>query len=489
MLTIQKYNEYETEGKKFLPDKFVEAFQPEVFQTVGWPTTIHSETEIYKYLDSMHEGRLGYYYERQGYAPTYEEFEMIKEIAKDIYQFSLNNCNKGIVVKASMLSSMDVLRRIRCLTKSGSMPVIFELGGGNGVLGAMLHKSGYPYISTDITQAFYLTQNNMWEGLFPNEVEECMDSVENLNEIVKSKMSHIPYWKLWDLKDNDLEADIMVSNHNLVEMHVNSLRFYLKYGKKLMRNSPYKLFVAQSSGGLVTKNSWEYLLRTFDEMGYRLLYMDEHFLIFCLNEKDSITPIDIEEILKNANTRIHQFVVYKNINDKTAGNFVAAMKKIEVMDKVSLNEIETFFHSLGDDYFSPGEEFMYYIDGLKWYTLPLKPQSLINYANILDLFRQNNGKKIVLYGAGHECDLLINALYKNNMEDCVKFIFDSNIEKAGTNYRGYKILFPTKQKIENTDIIFISSIRYAEDINIYLSEYGAKKESIYKITDYLSRND
>lgn len=129
MLTIDIYNACEKEGKQYLSDRFLEAFQPVDFQTDGWPTQIYSEKEIYKYLDSQHEGRVRYYYEDWGFTPTYEEFEMIKDIARDIYHFSLNQYNKGIVVKASMLCSGDVFRRIKNLAIAEKSPAIFEIGG------------------------------------------------------------------------------------------------------------------------------------------------------------------------------------------------------------------------------------------------------------------------------------------------------------------------------------------------------------------------
>lgn len=313
----------------------------------------------------------------------------------------------------------------------------------------MLHKSGYKYISTDITQAFYLTQNHLWEELFPNEVNECFDSLEGLNEIANHKILHIPYWKLWDLRNNDLEADIMVSNHNLAEIHVNSLRFYLQYGKRLLRNSPYKLFIAQTAGSVKRIETWDYLLWIFDEMGYNLLYIDVNYVIFCLKEKKNISPIDIEEVLKSANTKINRFPVCENTNDKTAERFVAANQKIDAMEKVSLSEIEAYFHSLDDIYDSPGEEFMHYIDVLKKYEKRVSKSRSVNfvknYDKILELFRQNSDKNIALYGAGNECNLLINELYKNNMEDLVEYIYDSNIEIAGTKYRGGGTIFCIRQ--------------------------------------------
>lgn len=112
-------------------------------------------------------------------------------------------------------------------------------------------------------------------------------------------------------------------------------------------------------------------------------------------------------------------------------------------------------------------------------------RSVINYVDIFELFRQKN-KKIALYGGGYECNLLLNELFKNNMEDIVQLIFDTDSNRAGTKYRGYDIYYPTKQKLRNVDIIFIASTKYAEMIYSFLLEQDVEEIEIYKITDFVS---
>ncbi len=359
-LSANEYNEHEKKGKKSLPVRFLEAFQPEVFEKRGYPTRIGDETEIYKFLDSMHENRFNRYYGGYNfdYAPTYEEFEEMKGVLKDIYRLTKDRYGRGIVVKAPLIASMNVLRRIRYLGEGISLPVVFEIGGGNGVLGALLHQSGYKYISTDITQAFYLTQNGLWEGLDPDCVVECMDSVEKLNSIDNHKIIHIPYWKLWELRNNDLEADIIVSNHNLAEMHEWSLRFYLRYAKQLMRNSEYKLFVAQTAGSTCFRNV-DYVIKTFSAMGFELLYSERCFAVFALSDKKQIVPVHIGAVLRQESYQA-AFPVCGNPLDKTAALIYSAEQKFRDEQKVPLSEIEEYFHTLDDNPDSPDEEFFHY---------------------------------------------------------------------------------------------------------------------------------
>ena len=63
ILTVDEYNALEREGKKGLSNRFLEAFQPEFFSNVGFPTRIEDDKEVYKFLDSMHDGRMQWYYE------------------------------------------------------------------------------------------------------------------------------------------------------------------------------------------------------------------------------------------------------------------------------------------------------------------------------------------------------------------------------------------------------------------------------------------
>lgn len=221
----------------------------------------------------------------------------------------------------------------------------------------MLYRSGYRYISTDITQAFYITQNNLWERLYPGCVEECTGDIDGLNEI-EGKIVHIPYWKLWELRNSNLEADIIVSNHNLAEMHERALRFYLQYAKQLMRNSGFKLFVAQSPGSTRFRNV-DYLLRTFDTMGFALLYSERQFIVFALKDKKQIMPVHLGDLMRTQSYQ-NAFPICGNPLDKTVEKIYLAERNVHDEQKVSLKEIEQYFGSLDDHVDTPDEEFIHY---------------------------------------------------------------------------------------------------------------------------------
>lgn len=110
---------------------------------------------------------------------------------------------------------------------------------------------------------------------------------------------------------------------------------------------------------------------------------------------------------------------------------------------------------------------------------------ILCYQEIFDLFKASTDKKIALYGSGNIANLLINKLYQNDMEDMVEYIIESDILKAGTQFRGYKVIYPTKLKMDKVDVILICTTKYEDDIYDFLIRMGIKKEKVYRITSYM----
>ena len=52
-IKTEQYNNEEELYRARLSNRFLEAFQPEVFQQVGFPTRIYNDDEVYRFIDSM----------------------------------------------------------------------------------------------------------------------------------------------------------------------------------------------------------------------------------------------------------------------------------------------------------------------------------------------------------------------------------------------------------------------------------------------------
>lgn len=105
--------------------------------------------------------------------------------------------------------------------------------------------------------------------------------------------------------------------------------------------------------------------------------------------------------------------------------------------------------------------------------------------NVIQFLQENQGKEIVLYGKGRFCDKLLDELFKNDLEGCIKCIFDSFPRKAGTTHRGYKVFCPTEAKLKTADIILISNAKNIDEIYSILSGFGTEITSkVYKLSQF-----
>ena len=129
----------------------------------------------------------------------------------------------------------------------------------------MLLEDGIKYAATDVTQAFYLIQNRLFNHICRNSINELVNEELNNN----SRCIHIPYWKLWEMRNSPIETDLVVSNHALLEMSPNSLRFYLNFCRKALEKSEEGIFVFQGGGWRIDQNLID-LINLFEEYGYYL---------------------------------------------------------------------------------------------------------------------------------------------------------------------------------------------------------------------------
>ena len=53
------------------------------------------------------------------------------------------------------------------------------------------------YSATDVTQAFYLIQNRLFDYITNGDINELVNQDLNIN----SKCIHLPYWKLWEMRE------------------------------------------------------------------------------------------------------------------------------------------------------------------------------------------------------------------------------------------------------------------------------------------------
>jgi len=164
-LTPLEYNKQEEKAVRWMPNRIVEAFQPTTFLSLGYPTRIHDISEISKYADVMHENSLDKIFELFLGGLTEDEFKLIKNLIDVSSDMVFKYTDKFVVPRASLFAALTHLRHIRYFfPDSGS--TILEIGPGCGYLGALFSMLGYTYISMDVTQAFYIYQNKLYQQIY-----------------------------------------------------------------------------------------------------------------------------------------------------------------------------------------------------------------------------------------------------------------------------------------------------------------------------------
>jgi len=280
MLKIETYEAQERKAIAQLPNRVVEMVQPVTFSTVGYPTRVSGEKELWKYLDCMHETRFEQDFENLiGGGITESEFELLKKTATLALEFSLHNYNRKLTTRGSLLRALHVYRCIKDIF--GNTPGrVFEIGPGSGYLGNLFLLTGWGYAASDITQAFYLIQNQLWNYLKEEKVKDLAEDPTWDTTIPLGTAVHLPWWDFYDLLNRNIPSvDIVTCNHALVEMHPNSLRYMLRVAKKMLSGSGIKAFVFEGWGNdLLVKHSQ--VTEQFYKAGFRLVHNDDKITIF-----------------------------------------------------------------------------------------------------------------------------------------------------------------------------------------------------------------
>lgn len=375
MLSIEEYNAKENEGKVKLSNRFIRAFRPKLFENGGFPTTVQKEEELVRYIDSMHAYSFESHYNNLCGGITEEEFSLLKKSTSDIYNITQKNYGGDFLVKAPMIASICEKRIIEAALADTHEKRVFEIGGGSGTLGCLLLEDNIKYSATDVTQAFYLIQNRLFNYITNNNMNELVNQSLNID----SGCIHIPYWKLWEMRENPIDINLAVSNHALLEMSPNSLRFYLNFCKNAMKNSAEGLFVFQGGGWRIDQNLID-LIELFDEYGFYLKYFDHSKEIAGFSLKEGSVKKEVLLALKQllAKGVEHEkiYALGTNINsrldseqifycDDLGNRMNDVFQNISQMDKVNIEEVEKYYDSFNTQNDSPDDEFAKYIHARK----------------------------------------------------------------------------------------------------------------------------
>ena len=252
-LDIEDYNSAEAQEIFQCGYSELAAFSTKTFDDHCFPTRILDERELFRYAD-MFVGVDLNFLERGKFQSgsstlseyTIEEISLLTKISKGVELITENSFSGPIQVYFNHLSAVGLFRVVQTISSFLGRPLtIFEIGPGCGYTGVLLGMTGHNYISYDVTQAYYLWQNRLYAHFFQDEfVENAL-----LEETELRRVSHIPWWHYMKFRENPpFEADLILSNSNLGEMHWLCLRYSLRLSEILLRRSDVGMLLYSSLG-------------------------------------------------------------------------------------------------------------------------------------------------------------------------------------------------------------------------------------------------
>lgn len=281
------YADAERKGMVDLGCRAIEMFRPFHFGIAGYPFSVNSIEEIWKYTECMHdgfgiEGPIDDYivsnFLRGGF--TNEEFELIKKIVAVVDELGKDIGKTCQVPTNTLYYALNHARHIRALAPPGSLVV--ELGGGAGYLGALLVLMGYRYVGSDISQAFYLLQSQLLDRVSQGgciNLVDGNDALARLASLKPGQAAQIPWWQ-WCRPEipKSLAVDVVASNHNILEMHP----FCFLYHLSVMRDAltPNSVgFVFEGWGDPSNNPTWK-AVQSFANKGFVMTHNDRRITCF-----------------------------------------------------------------------------------------------------------------------------------------------------------------------------------------------------------------
>ena len=241
---VEKYNQAERAGRATVSNRAIESFSLEVFNATGYPCRIDDESELWRYHDSMQDGR---FKENLRFIGSYSEheFDLVTKTAKQILGFSerhlpIRNSGKHALTRSLLQYQLLIKHRPH------DRPLrILEIGPGSGYLGMLLANDGHQYFAMDAAQAFYLYQKKLWSDIYGS---DYFDYSESSSRPDTAKVTHIPWWQFANLSIPILDVDVVTINHALTEMHPQAVKTIFARLYSAWGDTDNKLVLAESWG-------------------------------------------------------------------------------------------------------------------------------------------------------------------------------------------------------------------------------------------------
>ena len=286
-MEIELYNSLELEGRRLLSNRQIQAFSPVTFSDGGYPTRCSSDQELWKFHDTMQEGRFSLWLHRDFPGGLEEKLYKLWTLALEsinCFGKSLASPRKLNAGQNSLVLSLGNFSRLKTIFDSLNVRISpFELGPGCGYLQLLFGIDGVKTRSVDITQAYFIYQSRLFS---------FCEAEFDRNRYQFQRPQQI-FW--WDIARDPTkilrDTNVLVANHMLNEMHPHSLRFILsKLADAWHGDSNSRFVYAEMLGGGKYGDEAE-INGVFNSFGFSGLKLSNRFYFWTLGGVDWLRSV------------------------------------------------------------------------------------------------------------------------------------------------------------------------------------------------------
>lgn len=272
-LSIEQYDRYEADALETVSNVAREAFAPSTFLELGSPTTVSVEADFLRFIDTMHEVNAGDYF-KAPYPLSLDEADLIRRIGDHVADWSQSQLQRRVRPWVAPLSALEMFRVTTAMAQAlGKTSVtVLEIGPGSGYFGALLHLAGHRHVSMDITQAYYLWQNRLFESLAGDGFADLANPETPLAEDPSKSLIHLPWWRFVQMHATGcpFQPDLVICDHALNEISTVALRYMLRIvNSRLATVKDGMLLFCYPGHG--QKRDETRLFQEFDRAGFEVL--------------------------------------------------------------------------------------------------------------------------------------------------------------------------------------------------------------------------
>lgn len=215
---LERYAVAERAGRARVPNRAIEAFGLEWWNKAGYPYRIESLDELWRYHDSMHDGRFARNLALIGEVGA-DDVDLCAKAASIIYEFSASRFPSGTPARDALTRALYQFRLLRDRLKATGPPwTVLEVGPGSGYLGLLLGLCGHRYRAVEAAQAFFAYQSELWRFAFGDDYSDGLEDPE------AARVSHVPWWTFNEAGYALPTLNAVTCNHALAEMHPGAVR-------------------------------------------------------------------------------------------------------------------------------------------------------------------------------------------------------------------------------------------------------------------------